>query len=46
MGKINVYDEIVLKKIKNRKYLNRTNCVHKFPSKKILEWNLQLAYAS
>jgi len=43
MGKINVYDKIVLKK---RKYGNRRNFIHKSPSKKISEWNLQPAKAS
>jgi len=43
MGKINVYDKIVLKKRENMEieqivYIN----LH---LKKILEWNLQLAYA-
>jgi len=45
MGKINVYDKMVLKKEK-RKYGNRRNFMHKSPSKKILEWNLQIANAS
>jgi len=46
MGKINVYDKIILKKRKERKYGNRKNFIHKSPSKKTSEWNLQLANAS
>jgi len=46
MGKINVYDKIVLKKKKKEKYGNRRNLYINLHLKKILEWNLQLAYAS
>jgi len=34
MGKINVYDKIVLKNEKKRKYGNRRNFIHKSLSKK------------
>jgi len=38
MGKINVYDKIVLKKEKKRKYGNRRNFIHKPPSRRRF-WN-------
>jgi len=34
MGKISVYDKIVMKKRKKRQYGNRRNFIHKSPSKK------------
>jgi len=43
MGKINVYDKIVMKK---RKYGNRRNLYMNLHLKKILEWNLQLSDTS
>ena len=47
MGKINVYDKIVLKKKKKRENMEIEQIVYiNLHLKKILKWNLQLAYAS
>jgi len=50
MGKINVYDKIVMKKKKKEKIWKSKKFIHKshksLSIKKILEWNLQLANAS
>jgi len=43
MGKINVYDKIVMKK---REYGNRRNLYINLHLKKIVEWNLHLANTS
>jgi len=45
MGKINVYNKIVMKNKKKRKYGNQRNLYINLHLKKILEWNLQLATA-
>jgi len=46
MGKINVYDEIVMKKEKKMKIWKLKTFIHKSTPKKILEWKLQLAKVS